>query len=130
MHFLAENKAEIKKWIALFMVTISAGFTYLWHYWEPNKPYWDEHYYVADAQKYLNRIHFVQMHPPFAKLLIAAGEFLVHANEKNDQSIDKVKIGSKDVPPEFSMVGYRLFPVLLGWLTAPLLFLIMRRISS
>ncbi len=90
-------------------------------FWNPNALFWDENYHIASAQKYLNGTFFMEPHPPLGKLMIAFGEKIVDANEgANDQFIDTDY--AKNPPAGFSFVGYRLFPVLFGWLTAPLLF--------
>ncbi len=64
----------------------------------------------------------MEQHPPFGKLLIALGEKITHPNKVTNQFVDTDY--AKEVPAGFSYVGFRLFPSLLAWLTAPLLFLI------
>lgn len=109
-------------WIGLLLVTFIGYFTYMHNYAYPAQFFWDENYHVAAAQKYLNGIYFMEPHPPLGKLLIAAGELVIHANEKNDQFIG-TDYGST-IPMGFSFAGYRFFPVLLAWLAAPVVFLI------
>jgi len=103
------------------MVCLLAYFTYLHGYAQPNGAYWDENYYIADAQKELNGVFYMQFHPPLGKLLIGLGEMLIDANEYDDQFLGTDH--GKDFPENFSFAGYRFFPVFLGWLSAPLLFL-------
>jgi len=97
-------------------------FTYFWNYTNPPYLYWDENYHIASAQKYLNGVYFMEPHPPLGKLLIAAGEKILNSNEEDDQFIGTDY--AKDLSTGFSFMGYRFFPVLLGWLTAPLIYLI------
>jgi len=107
--------------LCLGFVIITSFFTYFYRYDYPQAPYWDENYYITDAQRELNGIFYMQIHPPLGKMLIALGESLVNANESDAQFLDTEHAG--EFPKDFSFAGYRLFPALLGWLAAPLLFL-------
>lgn len=105
------------------ITTVFAFFTYFWNYTNPPYLYWDENYHIASAQKYLNGVYFMEPHPPLGKMLIAAGEALFDANPGMDDEF----IGTdyaKELPGGFSFMGYRFFPVVLGWLIAPLMYLI------
>jgi dolichyl-phosphate-mannose--protein O-mannosyl transferase len=109
-------------------LTVFAFFTFFWNYTNPPYLYWDENYHIASAQKYLNDTYFMEPHPPLAKMLIAAGEAIFDANKGADDEF----IGTdyaKELPSDFSFKGYRFFPVLLGWLIAPLLYLIFLMIT-
>lgn len=105
----------------LALVTLLGFLAYVPRFWTPQAFFWDENYHIASAQKYLNRTFFMEPHPPLGKLLIAAGEALLDLNERDDQFIGTDY--AKDPPAGFNFAGYRLFPVLLAWLTAPILFL-------
>lgn len=109
------------------VIFILSFFTYFWNYTNPPYLYWDENYHIASAQKYLNGVFFMEPHPPLGKLVIAAGEKLFNVNETDDQFIGTDY--AKELPAGFSFMGYRFFPVLLGWLTAPLLYLIFFKIT-
>ena len=100
--------------VVLSYVTIVTGFS------RPQALFWDENYHIASAQKYLNGVFFMEPHPPLGKLLIAAGEAILDRNPVDNQFIGTDY--ATDPPPGFDFVGYRLFPVLLAWLTAPLLY--------
>lgn len=63
----------------------------------------------------------MEQHPPLGKLLIAAGEAILDANDVDNQFITTDY--GRNPPAGFSLAGYRLFPTLLAWLTAPILFL-------
>lgn len=103
-------------------VLIASFFTYFYNYQSPPYVFWDEPYHIASAQKYLNSVYFMEQHPPLGKLLIALGEKLVKANEANNQFINTDY--ATNFPSDFSFAGYRFFPTLLAWLTAPLLYVI------
>lgn len=108
-------------WLSMGFVVLLSYFTYFDHYSDPQKLIWDENYYIPSAQKYLNGTFFMHAHPPLGQLLIALGEKIVHANITNNQFIN-IDNMYYYVPKEFSFTGYRLIPVLLAWLTAPLIF--------
>ncbi|MFH0770580.1 MAG: phospholipid carrier-dependent glycosyltransferase [Candidatus Peregrinibacteria bacterium] len=114
--------------ILLFvLVGVLSYFTFVHHYASPAAFFWDENYHIASAQKYLNGIMFMEQHPPLGKMLIALGEKIVNANPADNQFIGTDY--AKDPPAGFSFAGYRLFPVLLAWWTAPVLFLIFLLLS-
>lgn len=104
------------------VLTVFAFVTFFYNYTNPPYLYWDENYHIASAQKYLNEVYFMEPHPPLGKMMIAAGEALFDANEEDDTFIGTDY--AKELPAGFSFKGYRFFPVLFGWLVAPLLYLI------
>ncbi len=122
MNSPAINHKRSSVFLYLGFVVVASFFTYFFNYYQPAATFWDEPYHIASAQKYLNGVYFMEQHPPLGKLLIALGEKITHANKVNNQFINTDY--AKEVPAGFSYVGYRLFPALLGWLTAPLLFLV------
>lgn len=105
------------------IITIVSYFTYFRGYDQPAALFWDENYHIASAQRYLNEVFFFEQHPPLGKLLIALGEYLVAPNERTDHFVEVEYGPSELLPPDFSFAGYRLFPTVLAWLTAPLLFI-------
>jgi dolichyl-phosphate-mannose--protein O-mannosyl transferase len=107
------------KWSCLFLMVLSY-FTVVHNFWSPPALFWDENYHIASAQKYLNGVFFMEPHPPMGKLLIALGEKLTNMNPADDQFIGTDY--ATNPPAGFSFLGYRLFPVLLAWLTVPLIF--------
>ena len=107
-------------------VLFLAYFTYVHNYWHPPQLFWDENYHIASAQKYLNGVHFMEPHPPLGKLLIAWGEKIVDGNALDNQFIG-TDYGRK-IPEGFSFAGYRLFPTILAWLTAIVVYLIFLQI--
>lgn len=117
-----------RNYIFAALVTVTAFCTVVYQYTSPEHLYWDENYHIASAQKYLNRIFFMEPHPPLGKLLIAAGEALLDANP-DDTSFTTTDHG-KTLPKDFSFAGYRLFPVLLTALSAPIFFLLLLGLSG
>lgn len=111
---------ERPKTYALFFLMFLSYFTIVHNYAYPAALFWDENYHIASAQKYLNGVYFMEPHPPLGKMMIALGEKLVNANPVDDQFIGTDY--ANNPPAGFSFAGYRLFPVLLAWLTVPVLF--------
>lgn len=107
----------------MFAVTAVAFWTYVLGFGFPAVPFWDERYYIVDAQKYLHGVYFLDLHPPLGKLLIALGEWLVGQNARTDDFLN-VTYYAQTVPDGFSFVGFRVIPVLFAWMTAPILFAI------
>ncbi len=109
-------------WLPLAFLTVLSFVTFVQGFSNPQALFWDENYHIASAQKYLNGVFFMEPHPPLGKLLIAAGEALLDRNPVDDQFIGTDY--ATNPPPGFDFTGYRLFPVLLAWLTAPVLYAI------
>lgn len=106
--------------LPLLFVVLLSFLTFAQGFWNPQALFWDENYHIASAQKYLNGVFFMEPHPPLGKMLIAAGEALLDLNAQDDQFVGTDY--ATNPPADFRYAGYRLFPVLLAWLTAPLLY--------
>ncbi|MCC6220748.1 MAG: phospholipid carrier-dependent glycosyltransferase [Deltaproteobacteria bacterium] len=118
------NYKHVFKFLFCLNVVLTASFfTYWQNYQQPSAFFWDENYHIASAQKYLNRVFFMEQHPPLGKLLIALGEKLLNANQQNDSFINSDY--AKDMPKGFSFAGYRFFPTLSAWLNSGLFFAIL-----
>ena len=105
-------------------------FTYFYNYWYPPKQFWDENYHIASAQKYIDRVAYMEPHPPLGKMLIALGEVLLHPNENIDRSSFDRTDYIKKFPKNMSFAGYRLFPTLFAWLNVILFFLILKELTK
>ena len=105
-------------------------FTYFYNYWNPPKQFWDENYHIASAQKYLDRVMFMEPHPPLGKMLIALGEVLLHPNNNIDKSSFDRTDYIKHFPKGMSFAGYRLFPALFAWFNVALFFLILYELTK
>lgn len=62
--------------ISLLLVIVVSFFTHFRGYDKPQHFFWDENYHVPSAYKYLNKVFFMEPHPPLGKLFIAFGEYL------------------------------------------------------
>lgn len=120
--FLTESSLKTNLILAS-IVTLIGYFTYFHNYQNPPAWFWDENYYLPSAQKYLNHIFFIHEHPPLGQILIALGEKIFHPNADITQYINTNYAGG-EMPKDISFVGYRFFPALLSWWTAPILFFV------
>jgi len=116
---LTKSSLKLDCFLIGFILLISY-FTYVHNYSNPQGFFWDENFYIPNAQKYLTGTFFAHAHPPLGQILIALGEKLVRANAINNQFLNSDY--AQHLPTGFSFTGYRLIPVLLAWFTAPLIF--------
>lgn len=114
--------------ICFITVLILSFYTYIPKYDEPSSLFWDENYHIASAQRYLSGVFFMEPHPPLGKLLIAAGEALLHSNTINDQFIGVEK--ASILPDYFSFSGYRLFPTISAAFIPAVIFLILLSVTN
>lgn len=117
-----KKRPEVLVYLAFVIVT--SFFSYFYRYNFPSLPFWDEPYHIAAAQKYLNGVFFMEPHPPLGKLLIALGEKITKSNSPEKDSAFLKTDYATGLGEGYSFTGYRLYPALLSWLTAPLLFFI------
>lgn len=109
--------------LCLSLVILLSYLTYFHNFSYPQGFFWDENYHIASAQKYLNGTFFMEQHPPLGKILMALGEYWLDASS-NDTQFLNTSYAQGNFKDGFSITGYRFLPVLLGWLTAILLFFI------
>jgi len=128
--FLQVKNKTIQLIFCFLCITIVSFLTYFNGYSKPASLFWDENYHIAAAEKYLNHMMFMESHAPFGKMLVAAGEWLLHPNDKIDKSSFLSTDYIKKLPSDYSFVGVRFFPVFLGMLAALLFFDILRRLSK
>ena len=130
LDFLRLKNKTTQEIFCFVCVTIIAFLTYFNGYFKPASLFWDENYHIVSAEKYLNHTMFMESHAPLGKMLIAAGEWLFHPNDKINKSSFLKTDYIKELPAGYSFVGVRFFPVLLGALSALLFFDILRRLSK
>jgi len=118
-----------RSFLLLFFLLLLGFFIYFYNYWNPPKQFWDENYHIASAQKYIDRVMFMEPHPPLGKMLIALGEVLLHPNKNIDKSSFDRTDYIKHFPKGMSFAGYRLFPALFAWLNVALFFLILYELT-
>lgn len=123
--------AAVRRWFGPLLVLVLASCTYGIRYWEPRSLFWDENYHVAAAHKQLTGTLYMEAHPPLGKMLIAAGEWLTGVNRGADltRSLQRDHIANADLPAPYSYAGVRLPSVLAMIFAAPVLFLLLQRIT-
>lgn len=124
------SKIKIPVIITALVVLYISWSTYMRDYWYPSSLFWDENFHIVSAYKYLNHVMFMEPHPPLGKLLIALGEYIFHPNQNLNTASFLITDHINSVPPGFSFIGVRFFPVLLATLAAVLFFFILYKISQ
>ena len=88
----------------------------------PNQVVFDEVHFGKFAAFYIRREYFFDVHPPFAKLLLAFAGWLAGFDGK----FEFENIGDKYVDAGVPYIKMRALPALLGSLQIPLVYAIMR----
>lgn len=117
---------------SVFIILVISFFTYYRNYQRPDRLFWDENYHVPATERYVEGIAQFEYHPPLGKLLTAAGEVLTRSNRGVDKTIlttEKIIPGDR-VPRDFSIAGMRLMPTLFAWMSAVLVYGLMRTLTG
>ncbi|KAG0329642.1 hypothetical protein BG000_012018, partial [Podila horticola] len=113
---------EFNSLLALVGLTALAFFTRFYKISEPNEVVFDEVHFGKFASYYLQGSYFFDVHPPLAKMMLAAmGYFIGYDGHFLFDSIGDSYI-SNNVP----YVGLRSLPAFLGAMTVPVVYLTMR----
>ncbi|GEQ67763.1 hypothetical protein JCM33374_g1428 [Metschnikowia sp. JCM 33374] len=112
-------------WIALGVVTAIAAFLRFRILGWPDKVVFDEVHFGKFASYYLEGTYFFDLHPPFAKLLIAFAGWLVGY----DGSFKFDNIGDSYITNNVPYVAYRVFSAIQGTLVVPVMFLTMKTLN-
>ncbi|KAF9163839.1 hypothetical protein DFQ26_002095 [Actinomortierella ambigua] len=108
--------------LALGGLTLLALLTRFYKISHPDEVVFDEVHFGKFASYYLRRTYFFDVHPPLAKLMIAAmGYFLGYDGHYLFENI-----GESYVKNNIPYVGLRALPAFLGAATIPLVYLSMR----
>ncbi|RLV88073.1 Dolichyl-phosphate-mannose--protein mannosyltransferase 4 [Meyerozyma sp. JA9] len=116
---------EHKYYLALALVTIFAIYTRFTNISHPSKVVFDEVHFGKFASYYLERTYFFDLHPPFAKLLIAAVGWIVGY----DGAFKFDNIGDDYVKYNVPYIAYRAFSAIQGTLTVPVMFLSLKTVG-
>lgn len=110
-------------WKAAFAVTTVLAFlTRFYKIDFPAEVVFDEVHFGKFASYYLQRTYFFDVHPPFAKLAIAFAGWVIGY----DGHFLFENIGDSYIKNNVPYVGLRAFPAILGSLTVPIVFMIMK----
>lgn len=113
-----------------FLILAFSFFTYFVKYNYPPAVFWDENYHIASAQKYIDGVMFMEVHPPLGKMFIALGESIIQPNKNLDTRKFTETDYIKDFPQGYSFAGVRLFPAFFAWLSAIVFFFILYFLSK
>lgn len=109
-----------EKWYqpACFAITLVAFIARFYYIWYPDEVVFDEVHFGKFASYYIQRTYFFDLHPPFAKLLIA----LVGWACGYDGHFKFDRIGDSYLTHAVPYIPLRSFEAILGTLTVPLMF--------
>lgn len=123
--FLTESESDQHYYIAMAVVTAVAAFVRFRILGYPDKVVFDEVHFGKFASYYLEGTYFFDLHPPFAKLLIAFAGWLVGY----DGLFKFDTIGESYTSNSVPYVAYRSLLALQGTVTVPVMFLTMKTLN-
>ncbi|KAI9240795.1 MAG: putative PMT4-dolichyl-phosphate-mannose--protein O-mannosyltransferase [Podila humilis] len=116
------SKEQFNSLLTLAGLTAVALFTRFYKIYEPNEVVFDEVHFGKFASYYLRGSYFFDVHPPLAKMMLAAmGYFIGYDGHFLFDSIGDSYI-SNNVP----YIGLRALPAFLGAMTVPVVYQTMR----
>lgn len=119
------KESEKLYWVALTIVTLLAAYVRFRILGFPDKVVFDEVHFGKFASYYLERTYFFDLHPPFAKLLIAFTGWLVGY----DGAFKFDTIGENYVENNVPYIAYRAFIAIQGTVVVPVLFLTLKTLN-
>lgn len=119
------KEPEYKYQVALAAITILAAYTRFYHISIPDKVVFDEVHFGKFASYYLERTYFFDLHPPFAKLLIAFAGWLI----RYDGAFKFENIGDSYITNKVPYIPLRALLAIQGTLTVPVMFLTMKTLG-
>lgn len=111
-----DSDAQYGLWMTI--VTVVAFAVRFYKIWFPKEVVFDEVHFGKFASYYLQRTFFFDVHPPFAKMMIAFVGWLVGY----DGSFKFENIGMSYETHPAPYLAYRSFNAILGTLTVPIMF--------
>ncbi|KAI9258774.1 O-mannosyltransferase [Phascolomyces articulosus] len=107
---------------ALAIVTLLGCITTFYKIWHPAEVVFDEVHFGKFAGFYLKRTYFFDVHPPLAKMMLAAAGYLLGY----DGHFDFGTIGDNYIENNVPYVGLRMLPATMNVLCIVLIYNIMR----
>ncbi|KAI8379726.1 glycosyltransferase family 39 protein [Radiomyces spectabilis] len=107
----------------LIVVTVLGFITTFYKIWYPAEVVFDEVHFGKFAGYYLQRSYFFDVHPPLAKLMIAAVGYLIGY----DGHFDFANIGDSYIENDVPYIGLRSLPATLNVLNVALIYSIMKQ---
>ncbi|KAK6203191.1 Dolichyl-phosphate-mannose-protein mannosyltransferase-domain-containing protein [Scheffersomyces amazonensis] len=122
---ISQVDSETKYFIALIIVTILAIYTRFNKISVPDKVVFDEVHFGKFASYYLERTYFFDLHPPFAKMLIAFVGWLIGYNGKFKFD----NIGDSYIEYSVPYIAYRSLSAIQGTAIVPINFLTLKNLG-
>lgn len=119
------KESDSKYWIALAICTAFAIYTRFDKISFPSRVVFDEVHFGKFASYYLERTYFFDLHPPFAKLLIAFVGWLVGYDGK----FKFENINDDYIAPNVPYVAYRSMVAIQGTLIVPTIFMTLKTLG-
>lgn len=107
------------QWITLAVIVVVAAYIRLWRLSNPSQIVFDEVHFGKFAGKYINGTYFFDVHPPLAKMMLAATGKL----GGYDGKFDFKAIGLDYIAANVPYVFMRLMPALLGLAMVPITYI-------
>lgn len=123
--FQSANDSSKVNYIYVLILTVVAIATRFYKISYPDEVVFDEVHFGKFASYYLQRTYFFDLHPPFAKLLIAAVGYLVGY----DGSFKFDNISDSYITNKAPYIAYRSLSAIQGSLTVPVLYLTLKELN-
>ncbi|KAK6464021.1 Dolichyl-phosphate-mannose-protein mannosyltransferase-domain-containing protein [Scheffersomyces coipomensis] len=120
-----KTDSEFKYWLGLMLVTGLAIYTRFNKISIPDKVVFDEVHFGKFASYYLERTYFFDLHPPFAKMLIAFAGWLIGYSGKFKFD----NIGDSYIDNSVPYIAYRALSAIQGSAIVPLIYLTMKNLK-
>lgn len=120
-----EEEPNHRYWVAMILVTLLAIYVRFNKIGTPDKVVFDEVHFGKFASYYLERTYFFDLHPPFAKLLIAFAGWIVGY----DGSFKFENIGDNYISHGVPYIAYRSLLGIQGTLVVPIVFWTMKTLK-
>ncbi|GMM35172.1 dolichyl-phosphate-mannose-protein mannosyltransferase [Saccharomycopsis crataegensis] len=111
--------------VGLYTVTILAFITRFYSINYPDEVVFDEVHFGKFASYYLQRTYFFDLHPPFAKLLIAFAGWIIGYDGK----FKFENIGDNYITNNVPYIAYRTLSAIQGTITIPIVYLTMKQLN-
>ncbi|ORX96579.1 glycosyltransferase family 39 protein [Basidiobolus meristosporus CBS 931.73] len=108
--------------VTIVAITVLAMFVRFYRITKPDSVVFDEVHFGGFASKYIKSKFFMDVHPPLAKMMIAATGYFAGFN--GDFTFEE--IGMDYIEPQVPYVSMRLLSCVLGWLLVPMAYFTLR----
>jgi len=127
---LATPKGQV--WGFGVVILILASFNFLQNLNDPDKPFWDESYYVTSAERYYEGVESYASHPPLGFIFMAAGKHILNDNKGINTHIAALvkKTKAEDLPKGYRFYGIRAPSAIMAIIGAVLFYVILLQVLN